>query len=315
MAKFDLISIGDTQYDVFLELEEKTKLFQEDTQQYLGVAFPEKIPAKKYTAVPAVGNSANVAIGARRLGLKTAFYTHLGYDHVGKEEIEIFKKEGVATDYIVWDKEKGSNFSAVLNFQGDRTIIVHHEHRAYKLPKLSEAKWIYFSSLAEGHEVLHQEIPEYVKKTGAKLGFNPGSFQMREGLEAYRELLKVTTVLFVNKQEAQTLLGIQEQDEKALLEGLKAWGPEIVIITDNGNGSYAFDGKEYFHRDIFKVPVIEMTGAGDAYSTGFICALAYGKDIQTAMTWGAANAASVIGYIGAREGLLKKDELEKKIHA
>src|SRR3989344_9704372 len=150
--------------------EEKTKLFQEGDQQYLGVAFPEKIPAKKYTAVPAVGNSANVAIGARRLGLKTAFYTHLGYDHVGKEEIEIFKKEGVATDYVVWDKERGSNFSAVLNFQGDRTIIVHHEHRAYKLPKFAEAKWIYFSSLAEGHEVLHQEIPEYVKRT-----LRPGS--------------------------------------------------------------------------------------------------------------------------------------------
>jgi len=313
MAKFDLISIGDTQYDVFLEMEEKTKLFQEGDQQYLGVAFPEKIPAKKYTAVPAVGNSANVAIGASRLGLKAAFYTHLGFDSVGKEEFGIFKKEKVAKDYIVWDKEKGSNFSAVLNYQGDRTIIVHHEHRAYKLPKLADARWVYFSSLAEGHEILHQEIPEYVKKSGAKLGFNPGSFQMREGLEAYRELLKVTTVLFVNKQEAQTLLGIQEQDEKTLLEGLKAWGPEIVIITDNGNGSYAFDGKEYFHRDIFKVPVIEMTGAGDAYSTGFICALAYGKDIQTAMTWGAANAASVIGYIGAREGLLTKDKLEEML--
>ncbi|OHA68951.1 MAG: hypothetical protein A3B24_00550 [Candidatus Wildermuthbacteria bacterium RIFCSPLOWO2_01_FULL_48_16] len=317
MAKFDVISIGDTQYDVFLELEEKTKLFKDDGYQYLGVAFPEKIPAKKYTAVPAVGNSANVAIGASRLGLKAAFYTHLGSDQVGKEEVEIFKKEKVATDYVVWDKERGSNFSAVLNYQGDRTIIVHHEHRPYKLPKFADAKWVYYSSLAEGHDILHHEIPEYVKKSGAKLGFNPGSFQIREGLEPYRELLKVTSVLLVNKQEAQTLLGVRENPptggEKTLLQGLKEWGPEIVIITDNGNGSHAFDGKEYFHRDIFKVPVIEMTGAGDAYSTGFVAALAYGKDIQTAMTWGAANAASVIQYIGAREGLLKKDELEKRI--
>lgn len=313
MAKFDLISIGDTQYDVFLELEEKTKLFQEGDMQYLGVAFPEKIPAKKYTAVPAVGNSANVAIGASRLGLKAAFYTHLGYDNVGKEEFEIFKKEKVAKDYIVWDKEKGSNFSAVLNFQGDRTIIVHHEYRPYKLPKLADAKWVYYSSLAAGHDILHQEIPEYVKKTGAKLAFNPGSFQMREGLETYKELLKVTSVFLVNKQEAQTLLGVEEQSEEALLTQLKSWGPEIVVITDDGNGSFAFDGSNVLHRDIFKVPVVEMTGAGDAYSTGFVCALAYGKTIQEAMTWGAANAASVIQYIGAREGLLKKDELEKRI--
>lgn len=312
-TKFDLISIGDTQYDVFLELEEETKTFfdSKEKKKYLGLVFAEKIPVKKYTAVAAVGNSANVAIGASRLGLKTAFYTHLAQDRIGQEEIEIFKREKVAADYVVWDAKRGSNFSAVLNYKGERTILVHHEPRDYRLPKLAPSRWVYFSSLAAGHDRLHGEIPEYVKKTGAKLGFNPGSHQIKEGLGAYKEILQVTAVLLLNKEEAQTLLKTKEKDVKKLLAGLKTHGPEIAVITDNGRGSYCFDGKNFYHLDIFRVPVVEMTGAGDAYSTGFISALAYGRDVGEAMRWGAMNGASVIQKIGARQGLLRKDAMEQ----
>ncbi|MBI1984685.1 MAG: carbohydrate kinase family protein [Candidatus Wildermuthbacteria bacterium] len=310
--KFDLISVGDTQYDVFLELEEETKVLKdpESGMEYLGLVFAEKIPAKSYKAVPAVGNSANVAIGASRLGLKSAFYTHLGKDYVGEEEMKVFKQEKVSSDYIVWDKKHGSNFSAVLNYKGERTIIVHHEPRDYDLPNCAPASWMYFSSLAPGHEKLHTQIPEYVKKYKAKLGFNPGSFQLQEGFDALRSVLETTAVFFVNKEEAKTLLG-NSDDVKELLSKLKDKGPKIVVITDGMKGSYCFDGTSFYHLGIFQVPLVEMTGAGDAYSTGFISAIAKGKDVKEAMKWGAANAASVIQKIGAREGLLHEKEMQK----
>ncbi|MBI2452938.1 MAG: hypothetical protein HYV55_01800, partial [Parcubacteria group bacterium] len=113
MRRFDLISIGDTQHDVFLELEQETKVLEDKKSKtkYLGVVYAEKIPIKKFTSIPAVGNSANVAVGCSRLGLKTAFYTVLGSDIIGREEFAVFKKEEVASDYIVWDRKRGSNFS------------------------------------------------------------------------------------------------------------------------------------------------------------------------------------------------------------
>ena len=218
-AKFDLISIGDTTLDVFLELEEEVKIIKEkkEKRSYLGLVNAEKIPVKKFTYVPAVGNSANVAIGVSRLGLKSALYTFLGQDQVGKEMFGILKKERVAEDYITFDTKKGSNYSVVLNYKGERTILVYHEKRNYTLPKLSLAQWIYFSSLAEGHSKLHSEIPEYIKKHKACLGFNPGSHQLREGLQKLRPILNVATVLFVNRQEAQTLVG-KEEDIKKLMQ-------------------------------------------------------------------------------------------------
>ena len=312
MKKFDIISIGDTTLDVFLELKEEVKVISDKKSKtkYLGLAFAEKIPVEKFTSIPAVGNSANVAIGVSRLGLKTGFYTVLGNDSIGKEMADILKKEKIAPDYIQFDKKRPSNFSAVLNYKAERTILVHHEKRDYILPKLAPAKWLYFSSLAAGHEKLHKQIPRFLKKDGAKLGFNPGSFQIREGVRKLQIIIKESTVLFVNREEAQELVG-KSSDIKSLLKGLLVLGCETAVIPDGPKGSYFFDGETFLFLKIFPAPLIERTGAGDAYSTGFLSALVKGFDIPQAMRWGTFSAASVIQFIGAREGLLKKQQMMK----
>ncbi|MCP6726467.1 MAG: carbohydrate kinase family protein [Patescibacteria group bacterium] len=314
MKKFDLITVGDTTLDVFLELVEEVKVIKDKTTglDYLGLVNAEKIPVKKLTIVPAVGNSANVAIGAARLGLKSAIYTILGEDQTGSDSLEVLKKEGVALDYITIDKKQGSNFSAVLNYKAERTILVYHEKRTYSLPKLPPASFMYFSSLAKGHEKLHSQIPKYVKANNVKLGFNPGSYQLREGLKRMIPILKVAEVLFVNRAEAQTLVG-KEPNIKKLLTKLHKQGPKIVVITEGPKGSYASDGEHVYFLDIFPAPLVERTGAGDAFSTGFISALAKGESVPDAMRWGTISSASVIQYIGAREGLLSKKVMQATI--
>lgn len=308
---FDLISIGDSTLDVFLEIDQATVLCELQKEKCrLCVNYADKIPVKKLTKIPGVGNAANVAVGSARLGLKTALYTILGADQTGKEIYQRLKKEGVAPTYIQFDKKRGTNYSTVLNFKGERTIFVFHEHRDYKLPKFAKIKWIYFSSLAAGHEVLHQPLVDFVTKNKVKLGFNPGTFQLKEGIGVLRQIMKFTTVFIVNKEEAQLLVG-NFNDFKKLLTLLRKEGPEITVVTDGPKGSYAFDGKNFYFQDIFKVPVVERTGCGDSYSTGFLCALSCGYDIPTAMRWGTINAAFVIQKIGAQEGLLRKSQLER----
>ena len=309
-SEFDYISIGDTQHDVFLEVEEGTKIFQEDDRSYLGLAFPEKIAVKKCTTVTAVGNAANAVIGASRLGLKTAFYTVLSDDHIGKDEYKVFEDEGISPTFIQWDKKRRSNFSAVLNYKGDRTILVHHERREYDLPHLPSIPWVYFTSVAKEHEKLHEQVVSYAKESHGKLIFNPGSHQLHDGLKGLKNILEVAHIFFVNKQEAQLLTMNDTEDEKTLLSLLFKEGPSVVVMTDGERGSFCFDGTTFTKLDIVKVPLVEMTGAGDAYATGFTVALTYGNPVSEAMRWGAVNAASVIQYIGAREGLLTKEKIE-----
>lgn len=311
MKSFDLISVGDTTFDLFLEIEEEVKLFKDEKgETYLGLKFAEKIPVKKLTNVPAVGNAANVAVGGSRLGLSTALYTNLGNDNVGEEMREVLLREGIAPDYIVIDKERPSNHSTVINYGAERVILVHHEKREYGLPNLAPSSWMYFSSLAKGHDRLHTEIPEYVKKNKTKLGFNPGSFQLREGIAILRPIIEVCEVLFVNREEAQTLVG-ESADIKELLKRLCEIGTKIAVITDGPKGSYSYDGSTFRFLEIFPSPLVERTGAGDAYSTGFLSALALGRDIADAMRWGTFSSAFVVGEIGAQKGLLTGEQMEK----
>ncbi len=312
MNKFDVISIGDTTLDVFLELDESDAKVQcgpdgEDCKLLL--SWPDKIPVKKMTNVPAVGNAANVAVGCARLGLKSALYTILGKDQSGKEAFEKLKSEKVAKDYIVWDKNRGTNYSTVINLKGERTILVYHQPRTYSLPTLAKTDWIYLTAIGHGHEKLDQQIIDYVDKTGAKLGFNPGDQQLKEGFEALKPIIKKCTVFFVNKEEAERLLG-QKADAKTLLKLMHNEGPNIVVITDGPKGSYSFDGTNYYFQEVLRVPLIEMTGTGDSYATGFISALHLGKDIKEAMKWGTTNAAAKLQQIGAQAGLLTRKQME-----
>lgn len=316
--EFDIISIGDSTVDLFLEVDPK------DAEEVCSIDkekcvvcfdFGSKVPVSKLTRVAAVGNAANNAIGSSRLGFKSAIYTVIGSDNTSREIKQILSEEGVDTDFVVMESGKHANLSVVINYNSERTIFVYHETRVYDLPSFPPAQWVYSTSVARGHEILHTQIPEYIKKSGAKLAFNPGSYQLREGIDALKPELGVTEVLIVNREEGHMLVGGELDDAKGMIGALRELGPKMVVITDGKNGSYAsVDGKEIWHVGIPKEsPVVEMTGAGDAYSTAFLGALILDKDLAEAMVWGTINATSVIQHIGAREGLLTRSKMEEFI--
>lgn len=95
-----------------------------------------------------------------------------------------------------------------------------------------------------------------------------------------------------------------------LLVQLKSLGPKIVVITDGREGSYSIDenGKIYY-LGLFPGDPIERTGAGDAYTTGFLVAMLSKKSVDEAMRFGTINSASVVQKIGAQAGLLKREEM------
>ncbi len=315
---FDLISIGDSTIDTFIQIKDahlQCDLDQKNCQ--ICFKFGEKIPVQKLMHVVA-GNAANNAVGAKRLGLKNAIYTNVGGDSSGKEIIESLKTAGIDTRYAILHKEMESNFSAVINFKGERTIFVYHQDWDYRLPELDRAKWIYYTSLSESFTKtnINQELINYLQRTGTKLFYNPGTYQIKAGVKKYPQLLALANVLIVNKQEAQKILGYPVEKEinlKKLLTELSDLGPKIVIITDAANGSVAKEGESYYQLKVFPAKLVEMTGAGDAYATGVLTALCHGEDLPEAMRWGAANSASVIEQIGAQAGLLNLDQMKERL--
>lgn len=314
---YDIISIGDATLDVFLQISDvdanvKCTLKNEECQ--ICFDYADKIPVEGIVKVPGSGNASNNAVGSARLGLNTAIFSILGSDDVGKGISKHWKKENVDTKFVHFDKKRGTNYSTVINYRGERTILVYHEKRDYKFPKsLPAAKWIYYTSLGRGSEVLHKPLLAYLKKTGAKFCFQPGTFQIKLGLNELRPLIKLSEVAIMNKEEAERIVGDSAKSVKVLLKRLATIGCKIGVITDGPNGSYSFDGKTTRRLGIFEVPVVERTGCGDAYATAFVAALNYGLGIDEAMRWGTANSASVLGFIGPQAGLLKVPALHRII--
>ncbi len=305
---YDVISVGDATLDVFVDLIEASvhcNLRQEECQ--LCLSYADKIPVEKVQRVIG-GNAANNAVGSSRLGLKSAFYSIVGNDDTGRQIMATVKREDVSTEYVQIDRKQESNYSVVLNYKAERTILVYHIDRKYKLPKLKPAKWIYLTSMGKNHLDLHEELRKHVAKTGTRLGFNPGTHQLKQGLEKLRPLLEITDVLFVNKEEAKRIVG-EVTDMRDLLAAVRRIGPKTVVITDGDKGSYAHDGSAFWKCGVTDTAVVERTGAGDAFGTAFLAALQHGKDIPEALRWGTMNSASVITKVGPQAGLLTKSQM------
>lgn len=312
----DFIAIGDTVVDEFITLKEAQvhcDVNHEDCT--IAMAWGAKIPYESTELVPAVGNAANAAVSAARLGLSSGFISNVGNDKFGEDILAQLTKEGVDTTYVAVNDGIPTNHHYVLTYDSERTILIRHEKYPYLIPEgLIPPKWVYLSSVGEHTEAFHSELAKwFAAHPETKLAFQPGTYQIRMGKEALADLYAVTELVAVNKEEAECILGLGETDIKELLTKMHALGPKKVLITDGPNGAYSFDGTEILKVPMYPdpVPPINRTGAGDAMTSTVVVALALGKSLREALLWGPINSMSVVQQTGAQKGLLRREKLEE----
>jgi sugar/nucleoside kinase (ribokinase family) len=315
----DFFSIGDIVTEPFIRLKDaRVHCRLDDADCEICMRWGDKIPFESATLVPAVGNASNAAVAAARLGASTALRTYVGKDAYGAECIEVLRREGVDTEYVVTQEGKKTNYHYVLWFENQRTILVKHEEFDYRVPALaSEPKWVYLSSLASNSEPYHHALMEWLKKyPSAKLAFQPGTFQMKLGLDKIGDVYKRSDLFFCNKEEAERILNKPAgSDIKELLSGLQALGPKSVVMTDDVRGAYALHEGTYYHVPRYPDPrpAVEITGAGDAFASSVTVALSLGLPFEEALLWGPVNSSAVIQEIGAQKGLLSREQLEHNL--
>jgi sugar/nucleoside kinase (ribokinase family) len=261
------------------------------------------------------GNAANNAVGTRRLGIKTAVNLTLGEDDIGNQIIEKLIKDGVDTSCVFREKDKRSNYSLAINYSGERTIFTYKDEIEYQSPKdFPDVSWIYLTSMGDNFTDTYKKAADHVRgNPSVKLVFNPGSRQIRAGIGEIKNVLDVTYLIYINREEAEKLSGLTETrgKEKELLDKVSSLGPKIPVITDGTNGSFTLYEGKYYKAGVMPIDAFSRTGAGDAFGSGCLSALIKGKNISEALLWGTVNSASVIGFIGAQKGLLKEDEMEE----
>lgn len=314
--KYDFLAIGDIVIDAFIKLQDAHVTCNINTSNCeICMRFGDKVPFESVTIVKAVGNSANAAVSAARIGLSSALVATVGDDADGIDCKKELEKNNVSTEFIQTDTQHKTNYHYVLWYGDERTILVKHEQYSYSLPNIpTPPRWIYLSSMGKESTPIYKEITEYLKQNPeVKLAFQPGTFQMSLGVEFLKDIYTHTEVFVCNIEEAKRILNTEEKDIKTLLSLMRNLGPRIVCITDGPRGAYTSDGLENYFMPIYPdpAPPKERTGAGDAFASTFVSMLALGKTLKEALMIAPINSMNVVQYIGAQEGLLTLDQIEK----
>lgn len=312
--QIDFLAIGDIATEPFIKIvDAEANCDLQGEHCKICFRFGEKVPYESAEVCNAVGNSPNVAVGVSRLGISSALISYIGDDMIGKQNIESLMKDGVNVDYMKIVPGMDSNYHFVLWYETERTILVKHTEFPYSFSSdIPSAKWIYLSSLAQNSAEYHKEISEYLKNhTETKLAFQPGTFQIKMGVDILKEIYENTEILFCNYGEAKRILSTEEDDRLKLMSMLRNLGPKKVVMTDGLKGAYLDDGVDVWFIPVYSTSSVESTGAGDAFASGMIGALLLDKDIKEAFTWGPINAMSVVSQVGAQKGLLTREKLEE----
>lgn len=310
-----ILSVGEATVDSFLFIHDASvHCTLNKTKCEFCMNYADKVLADNL-AFSVGGNAANTSVAFARLGLHSQLFSVRGDDWLGEKIQATLEAEKIDTKFIQIEPGPSSYATAIV-FQGERNIIVYHVPRQYHLPNFDEdTDWLYLTSIGRSFDGAYDKVLQFVKKTKVRLSFNPGSYQLKAGLEKLKPLLSVTEALFLNTDEARQLTELPARAGfRELAEALYDLGAKTVHITDGPNGAYAFDGRQLLYCPIFPANAIERTGAGDSYASGVTAGLLHGEDLGEAMRWGMSESSAVVAQIGPQAGLLTKDGLAELLN-
>ncbi len=304
---FDVVTFGSAVVDVFLEtgLAEK--------KGFMAYPVGSKLLLKGMR-FDIGGGGTNTAVAFARLGLKTGYIGKLDSGFGGVQILDLLKKEKVEfLGKIETDKNAIGGYSAILDSkEDDRTILtykgVNDDVKISDIKKV-KTKWLYYSSLLGGSFETQKKLAKLMHKKGTKIAFNPSDYLIER--KNPRDILKVTEILILNHEEAQMLVKKKIEGRK-LLEALRQLGPRIVVVTNKDKETFAFDGVKVYSILPHKVKVVERTGAGDAFASGFVAGQIAGKSIPESLKLGLQESESVIRYFGAKNNLIKRNLTSRK---
>lgn len=310
-----ILTIGAAVQDVFLSHCSELKPVAEKTadELFLEIKLGSKNDVNNINFSTG-GGATNGAVTFARQGLETEFMGTIGHDPAGSAVLEDLDREGVDTSKISYSDKHHTGYSVVLlSSSGERTFLTyrgastHYDIKNFDLDD-SHADWLYVTSMAGCMDII-DKIFRQAKKLGIKVFFNPGKGELKQK-DKLISLLEDVDILSINKEEAQMI--VDGQDLEELTRRMLNYVP-IAIISDGPNGLMASDGKTIVRAGMYEdVKVVDRTGAGDAFGSGFLCYWAQGKSLKDSIVFASANSTSVVTKIGAKAGILHKGV---KLHA
>lgn len=302
-----IVSVGAATQDVFLSGSILTPQYDDghwEEQFRLG----EKYDLEKIT-YSSGGGATNASVTFARQGLHALFMGKVGQDPAGRSILDELHGEGIDTTLVKEIDYLNTGYSVLLlSPEGDRAILSYRgasedfRIEDFDIGNLS-ADWMYISSFAGKMDVLEYLIDQ-AKIKNIKIAINPGRKELDQ-TDWLKNMLPKTDVLTLNKEELMRL--VEGESDEQLVRYASDIVPTI-IMTDGPRGVVATDRHKIVKAGMYEdVPVIDRTGAGDAFGSGLVATLAKGGSLAEAIKFASANSTSVVNKIGAKAGILNQD--------
>ncbi|MHA6264859.1 ribokinase [Arenibacterium sp. CAU 1754] len=261
------------------------------------------------------GKGSNQAVAAARAGARTHFITRLGRDAFADMALSIWSDAGVVPEitqqddgytgaaYIFIEEATGNN--AIIICPGVASAISTNDIDAHR--DLIGGAGVFMTQLEQPIPAAHHGL-SVARAGGAVTILNPApAADLPEGM------LALCDYVTPNESEAEALTGIAVQtvaDATRAAQALLDKGVGAAIITLGENGALFHDGRDPVHVPAFDAgPVVETTGAGDAFNGGFAAALARGDTPIDAVRFGSATAAISVTRPGTAPAMPSEQEI------
>ncbi len=258
------------------------------------------------------GSAANTIVGLARLGLKAAYIGKVGSDEEGRILLNDLRSENVDTTCVV--KAEGRSGSALIfvDESGNRAILVDPgvndtlKYEEIDVDYARKYKLIHLTSFICKNGLDSFESQKRIVEEFELVSFDPGMPYAERGLKDMEKILKNTTVFLPNKSEIELLFGC---DYRLAAEQCIEMGVDIVVVKMGSKGCWIKTRDKEFSVKPFNVKVVDTTGAGDAFNTGFLYGFLKGKSVDECGKLGNYVASLCIQEFGARAGLPRNAEI------
>lgn len=276
----DVVSVGTCNMDFILKVPHFVEL---DGEMYIEEV--KKIPG---------GSALNFAIKTSLNGLNSGIVAKIGNDHHGEVVLDVLSKKGIETSRI--EKIDDSTGMAFISVDGSGKRSIYSFMGANEKLSLSKGDFDYIKSTEMTYlGGTYWEVAYAAAKHANNLSFAPGALLSTFGLDKLEPVLSNTDILFLNEKEVKILTGLELNKGIDLLIGI---GIPLVVITLGDKGSILHNQKEIIKCSAKQVPVLDTTGAGDAFAAGFISQWFKKKSLNSCLKFATSSAANCIAKLG-----------------
>ena len=289
------------------------------------VFFGEKIPiegetilGKNFVIGPG-GKGSNQAVAAAKAGSKTFFISKIGDDQFGSMATEIYENSGVDYSNVIISKDHSTGAAGILVNEGTGAnainvfpgaagaITIEDIDKAEEAIKNSS---IFLTQLEAPKDVVTYALKK-AHNLNVKTILNPAPAAERD-----ESLFSMIDYFTPNETEASFYVDhnveTHEDAEKAAMQLLEK-GIKNIVITLGEKGAFFANSEEKFFLPIANLsnPVVDTTGAGDAFNAGFAAALTEGQNIKDALKFASATAGLSTTKIGTANSMPSREEIDK----